>query len=65
VTGTAYVLGALLAWPVITLTLAYRLNHLRRGPSFATIAVSAAVASIVWPLALVVVFVLPRAGRRS
>lgn len=62
---TAYTACALLAWPLLMFVLAYRLNHLRRGPSFGTVAVFAALAAVVWPLALVILFVAPRPGRRS
>lgn len=59
-----YVLGGLAAWPVITLVLAARLAHLRRGPTFSTVATLAALAAVVWPLALVVLYLAPRPGRR-
>ena len=61
--STAYVLSCLIAWPVLTLAVAVKLNGLRRGPEFSTVATLAALASLAWPLALVVLFLVPRAGR--
>lgn len=63
-TTTAYVLGALLAWPVLTFGLAFRLNHLRRGPKLSTVATLAAIAAVAWPLALAALFVAPRPRSR-
>lgn len=61
---STYVLTCLVAWPVLTLALAARLNHLRRGPSFSTVAVLAALAAPAWPLVLVALYVAPRPGRQ-
>lgn len=58
-----YLLLAALAWPVLVLVIASRLNHLRRGPTLSTVAGIAALAAAVWPLAAVVLFVAPRAQR--
>ena len=59
----AYLLAALVAWPVLTLALASKLNGLRHGPSFRTITVTAAVLALAWPLALVGVYLVPRIGQ--
>ncbi|MFC5140308.1 hypothetical protein ACFPK1_18860 [Actinomycetospora rhizophila] len=62
---STYLVTYLVAWPVLTFAFAGRLNHLRRGPSFGSVAVLAAVCAVVWPLALVVLFVAPRPRSRS
>jgi hypothetical protein len=52
------------AWPLLVLALGGQLKHLRRGPSFGTIATFAALAAPVWPVAAVLLSLAPRGERR-
>ena len=61
---STYLVAALVSWPMLVLLLAARFNDLRRGPTLSTVAVIAAAAALVWPLAAVVLFLAPRAERR-
>jgi len=65
ISTTTYVVLCLLAWPVLLIALTTKLNHLRRGPTFRTVAVVAALLALVWPLALVATFLIPRAQEHS
>lgn len=60
---STYLILALLAWPILTGVLAVRCNHLRRGPTLSTVAVLAAVLALVWPLAMVGLFLAPSPER--
>ena len=59
ISTTTYVVLCLLAWPVLVVAFCTKLNHLRRGPSFRTVAVVAALLALVWPLAVAGVFLIP------
>ncbi len=63
--STTYVVLCLLAWPVLVIALSLKLNHLRRGPTFRTVAVVAVLLALVWPLALVATVLIPRAQEHS